>query len=203
MIGHTSDEFPIFEGFLKSRNTIIKQFGKRMISKHFQNLGLSKEKQKRMLALYKTNLPEGAIRFKEYDELVTDLGFRIPSLIVADAHCTGTSKTYYYEFNYKAPRIGVAVHVLDLFFIFGTMDTTDVSDAMKLNNSPEEMRLSHLMMDTWASFARAGNPNHSDLPEWREYNPETRSVMILDTIPELVTNHLSHRLEFWKSISLL
>ncbi len=203
LIGHTADEFPIFEGFLKSRNLVIKQLAKRMISKHFLNLGLSKENQIKMLAFYKTNLPEDAIRYKEYDELVTDLGFRIPSMIVADAHCSSKSKTFYYEFNYKAPKIGAAVHVLDLFFIFGTMETTDISEAMKLNNSAEEIRLSHLMMDAWTSCARSGDPNHTDLPEWREYNSETRPVMILDTKPKLVTNHLSHRLEFWKSISLL
>jgi carboxylesterase type B len=131
------------------------------------------------------------------------MGFRLPSILVADAHSSGNAGTYYYEFAYKAPNIGAAVHVSDLFFVFGTLDTSDVTDAMKPGQSETEKSLSESMMGAWVSFARTGNPNHSSLPEWKEYEPERRSMMILNVNSELVSNHLDDKIDLWKSLSLL
>ena len=203
MIGHTSDELPLFEGFVNSMNIIVQNLAKRRISKRIVELGLRKDKLKKALEFYKNELIESYVPNKEYDQLMTDMGFRIPSIIVADAHSTGNAGTYYYEFAYKAPKIGAAIHVLDLFFVFGTLDTMDISDAMELFQSNEEKQLSELMMDAWTSFARGGNPNHPNLPNWSEYESDTRSTMILDIEPKLVSGHLVRRIDFWKSISLL
>ena len=184
-------------------NIIVQNIAKRRISKRIVELGLRKDNLKKALGFYKNELIESYVPNKEYDQLMTDMGFRIPSIIVADAHSTGNAGTYYYEFAYKAPKIGAAIHVLDLFFVFGTLDTMDISDAMELFQSNEEKQLSELMMDAWTSFARGGNPNHPNLPNWSEYESDTRSTMILDIEPKLVSGHLVRRIDFWKSISLL
>lgn len=203
MIGHTSNEFPIFEGFLKSSNFIVRSLAKRMISKRLESLALNKKDLQNILAQYKVNLNESGGSNKEYDQLLTDLGFRLPSIIVADAHSSGSAGTYFYEFAYKAPAIGAACHVLDLFFVFNTLDTTDVSDAMRLSKSAEEKHLSESMMDAWVQFARLGNPNHANLPQWDEYDSESRSMMLLDVEPTLLSKHFEDKIALWKSLSLL
>ena len=43
----------------------------------------------------------------------------------------------------------------------------------------EAKKLSEKVMDSWITFARTGNPSHSGIPEWPNYNTEKRSTMIL------------------------
>ena len=203
IIGHTTDEFPIFRSFVNPQNFIIRSLAKRLISKRLVNMGIKKDELKRVLQIYKEKSANPNIPNIEYDELATDLGFRLPSLLVADAHSNGEAGTFFYEFAYKAPNIGVAMHVLDLFFVFGTLDTSDVTDGMRPSQSEGEKSLSTSMMDAWVNFARTGNPNHPNLPEWREYNKASRAIMILDVEPQLKSNHLEDRIELWKSLSLL
>ena len=203
MIGHTSNELPIFEVFLNSSNIIVKLLAKRMITSRIASMGLKKEKLQTAIKAYRHQAPESSIANSEYDQLLTDMGFRLPSIIVADAHSGASARTYFYEFAYKAPKIGAAVHVLDLFFLFGTLDTTDISDAMRLSLSDDEKRLSQTMMDAWVSFARSGNPNHPNLPQWDEYDSDRRSMMILDVESKLRSNHLDDTIKLWKSLLLL
>jgi len=203
MIGHTSDEVPVFQGFINSKNIVVRYLAKRLISKRLVDFGIRKQDLQKALRLYREQLNESDIPNKEFDQLVTDMGFRLPSIIVADAHCTGKAGTYFYEFAYKAPNLGVAVHVLDLFFVFGTLDTTDISEAMRLSQSSEEKHLSEIIMDTWINFARTGNPNHAKIPNWIQYDSDSRATMILDIEPKLVANHLESRIKIWKSLSLL
>jgi para-nitrobenzyl esterase len=37
------------------------------------------------------------------------------------------------------------------------------------------------MGGAWVTFARTGNPNHSGLPHWPQYDAESRSTMIFDS----------------------
>lgn len=203
IIGHISDELPLFEGFMNSSNFIVRFLAKRMISNRIVSFGLKRSHLQRALAAYREELNESDVPNKEFDKLITDMGFRLPSILVADAHSESKAGTFFYEFAFKAPKLGTPVHVLDLFFIFGTLSTTDVSDAMKLSSSEAEKLLSEKMMYAWTSFARTGNPNHPNLPNWREYDADARSTMILDVDPTLVSNHLDERIHLWNSLGLL
>ena len=203
MIGHASNEVPIFQGFINERNLVVRTLAKRMVTNRLLSFGLKKSDLESVLSWYRNEVAEKHVPNQEYDELITDMGFRLPSIIVADAHSSSGASTYFYEFAYKAPNLGAAVHVLDLFFVFGTLDTTDVSEAMRLTQSEEEKTLSLRMMKTWATFALNGNPNHENLPTWSEYDSSRRSIMKLDVDSKLETGQLDNRIEFWKSLNLL
>ena len=40
-------------------------------------------------------------------------------------------------------------------------------------------KLSEKIMDAWIAFARYGNPNHSNIPEWSVYDIEKRATMMM------------------------
>nr|MDO8109235.1 carboxylesterase family protein [Candidatus Sigynarchaeota archaeon] len=202
VIGHTSSELPIFEGFFNKKNALVRNVVKSIISNRMKTMGLKKENIKKVLADYKNLLYASRIRDLEYDQILMDLGFRIPAIIVADAHCTGNAPTYFYEFAYKAPKLGAAVHVLDMYFIFGTLDTSDGVDVMKPSGTKEEKQLSERMMDAWANFARKGDPSTPNLPRWNPYDRMTKRTMVIDIGSKLVENHLEPRIKIWKSFSL-
>ena len=73
-----------------------------------------------------------------------------------------------YSFNRIPPSprqtIG-AYHAAELPFIFNTHEAI-------LGLSDEDKILTDLMVDYWTNFAKFGNPNGVNLPDWPEYNGE-------------------------------
>ncbi|MFX1536908.1 MAG: carboxylesterase/lipase family protein [Promethearchaeota archaeon] len=201
IIGNTADELPLFGYYLKSSWRLKRFLVKILFNRRFQRLGLKKSAIKEILNAYRKNLEKtGVVPNKEYDIFITDLMFRIPAIKFAEAHSSSNSNTYFYIFTYPAPRIGSAVHVLDLFFVFNTLKTIDIAEDMQLSGSKEEEHLSKTIMDTWASFAQTGNPNHSGLPEWPTYNIQKRSTMILDVSSKVVEAPMDEERKIWEEI---
>jgi carboxylesterase type B len=46
-------------------------------------------------------------------------------------------------------------------------------------NSPQEDKLSDLIIGYWSNFARTGNPNGEGLPKWDPFDAKTRSVFVI------------------------
>lgn len=68
-----------------------------------------------------------------------------------------------------------ACHFLEIPFIFNTIDAPGMGEFT--GGGPEAIALSEKMMDSWIAFARAGSPNHKEIPEWASYNVNTRTTM--------------------------
>ena len=55
------------------------------------------------------------------------------------------------------------------------------SETMRLNTlSPAPGSRKGAMSTTWISFARTGDPNNNNIPNWNPYNTETRHTMIFN-----------------------
>ena len=115
----------------------------------------------------------------------------------------GGAPVYAYEFAWKEPCLGGAwsIHGADLPFMFDKLEVGplyDESDTVKLRaqHDPEGLRykLRDAVMDAWTSFARAGAPASSGLPDWLPYHNADRAVMRLDRTSELVRDPLGARL---------
>jgi para-nitrobenzyl esterase len=89
----------------------------------------------------------------------------------------GKAPSYLYYFNWRSPvHKGQmkAYHTLDIPFALYNIDqAASMTGAMQ-----DRYLLAHQMSAAFAAFARSGNPNHGDLPNWTAFNPRTYPTMI-------------------------
>ena len=92
-----------------------------------------------------------------------------------------------------------ATHALEITFVFGNLDDSLLLPAPKRNEITT--KISEQMMDSWMAFAKTGNPNHDNIPNWPVFNNKDRPTMILgkDTHPE--NDPLGAERRFWDEIS--
>jgi para-nitrobenzyl esterase len=132
--------------------------------------------------------PDGARKYRAtgagpddlYDQVHSDLLFRMPSLRLAEAH---TGRTHVYELTWPAPGMGGALgacHGLDVPLVFGNL--TSGQPAVLLGDDVTEAEVvSAQMRKAWTAFATTGDPG------WPAYDPEQRLTRIFDTEPTVGT----------------
>ncbi|XP_068938553.1 liver carboxylesterase 1-like isoform X1 [Petaurus breviceps papuanus] len=103
-------------------------------------------------------------------EMLGDLTFWIPTVMLGRLHRDSGAPTYLYEFqhrssvwgNLKSARVK-ADHGDDIFSVFG-------SPFLRDGSPKEEKKVSRMVMKYWANFARNGNPNGEGLLKWPRYD---------------------------------
>jgi para-nitrobenzyl esterase len=91
----------------------------------------------------------------------------------------GKTPAYLYYFTWRSPvHLGQmkSYHTLDIPFVFANVDVA-ASMTGSMNN---RYALEHRMSAAWAAFARSGNPNHKDLPQWPAFSGSTYPTMVLN-----------------------
>ncbi|MCK4285560.1 MAG: carboxylesterase family protein, partial [Candidatus Lokiarchaeota archaeon] len=66
-------------------------------------------------------------------------------------------------------------------------------------SNKETESLSAKMMDSWISFARNGNPNHEEIPEWAQYRKD-RATMIFGKKVKAKNDPYSKERSIWDDI---
>lgn len=109
--------------------------------------------------------------------VATDQSMRIPSLIMADRKVAQhAAPVYVYLFEWETPVLGGRLkspHALEIPFVFDTVQTSALT-----GDSPARFALAERMSRAWIAFARTGNPNCGELPNWPAYSVERRPTMI-------------------------
>jgi para-nitrobenzyl esterase len=98
----------------------------------------------------------------------------------------GTS-AYLYWFTWKTPVLDGrprSIHCCDLPFCF---DNTDRSENLT-GGGPGPRALAANVSEAWIHFARSGNPNHGDIPNWPAFSAESCPTMIFDTQCKMQNN---------------
>ncbi|MFW9879145.1 MAG: carboxylesterase/lipase family protein, partial [Candidatus Thorarchaeota archaeon] len=114
-----------------------------------------------------------------FNAIFTDTFFRVPSIRLAEMQSKIQPETYMYMFTYPSPiRSGSlgSVHAIEIPFVFGTLNMPRPLEIFPASNKETE-KLSAKMMDSWISFARSGNPNHKEIPNWSQYRKERATMM--------------------------
>jgi len=91
----------------------------------------------------------------------------------------GKAPAYLYYFTWRSPvHLGQmkSYHTLDIPFVFANVDVA-ASMTGSMNN---RYALEHRMSAAWAAFARTGNPNHKDLPQWPAFSASSYPTMVLN-----------------------
>ncbi|XP_058010809.1 fatty acyl-CoA hydrolase precursor, medium chain-like isoform X2 [Ahaetulla prasina] len=119
---------------------------------------------------------EDPIEFRsQFQKMMEDAIFVIPSLQTARNHRDSAAPVYFYEFQHRPtafkdtkPDFVKADHGDELGFVFGGPFLR--SNSIKLSEATEdEKQLSRTIMKYWSNFARNGNPNGEGLVEWPSY----------------------------------
>jgi para-nitrobenzyl esterase len=99
----------------------------------------------------------------------------------------GRAPAYLYWFTWQTPILSgrpAAFHCAEIAFVF---DNTDRCETMT-GGGAEPRALAGKMCDAWIQFARTGNPNHPQLPNWPAFSAETIATMIFDNPPRVEMN---------------
>lgn len=102
---------------------------------------------------------------------------------------TGKSKAFYYYFSHLQPgpssfqKLGV-YHSSEIAYAYGNLDK------LNLPYTDADKKLSNIMSTYWINFARTGDPNGNNLPNWIPYDEKTDETMMLgDVIGSVPTPH--------------
>ena len=69
-----------------------------------------------------------------------------------------------------------AHHALDVPLVFNNIE----SQRSMVGEGPGPQKMADIMSSAWIAFARTGNPNTEELPQWPEYTIENRATMVFD-----------------------
>lgn len=122
-------------------------------------------------------------------ERIADTAPRDAAILQAQRKAAlNAAPAYLYQFAWRTPafdgRPG-AFHGSDVPFVF---DNTDRCASMT-GGTAEARTLAARMSAAWIQFARTGNPNHPELPDWPAFTPDRVPTMVFDNTCEVKNNH--------------
>ena len=137
-----------------------------------------------LITLFKKQSP-GASPSEIFFKITTARGYWRDSLLQTERKARqGGAPVWSYRLMWRTPIEGgrrITPHSLDLPFMFD-----NVSKAAQMVGPPtdETAAMANTMSETWLAFARTGNPNNPAIPDWKPYDLDKRTVMLLDVIPK-------------------
>ncbi len=172
------------------------------------NIGEDDPVVDRIYSLYAGEIgspPFDTLRYA-WEQFNTDYFFRVPVRQYLDAQSQHQPNVYSYLFSWKnpelSPKLG-ATHGLEIAFVFGSFTGIDGVNTLKLfpRKTEQSARLSSQMMDAWINFARDGNPNHQNIPEWPKYDAEQRPMIVFDNEIQIKTGMYQERNALWEELA--
>lgn len=125
----------------------------------------------------------GLRRKARFLSIATDVGFRMPSVWLAEGH-SGVAPVYLYRFDYSTPLLKLllvnAAHATELPYIWGNLGAPK-DPTLKLGGAKTAKAVSKRVRTRWVNFATHGKPAGPDgEPDWTPYQEADRACLIID-----------------------
>jgi para-nitrobenzyl esterase len=128
--------------------------------------------------------------------IATDVGFRMPSLWLAEGH-SAVAPVYLYRFDYSTPLLKLllvrAAHATELPYVWGNLGGPK-DPTLKLGGAKTAKAISRRVRTRWINFASQGKPQGPPgEPEWTPYQQTDRACLIIarrDTIVHDLDAHI-------------
>ncbi len=207
MVGWNEDEFIFFALFGGDRS-IFNLTKEQLFQKLHDEFG---DYADEILAVYSQTNPN-ATPTQLYIAIRSILFMGLGSIQIAEKKAEQKgAPVYLYNFGYKSemkmPGIDYefgAMHALDIMFKFDNVapmkdKSGNVTTGMA-GNRKERFEAAGNMAGLWTSFARTGVPKVDGVPEWEDYNMDTKSTMRIDTKCEIIHHRFQREIEMWRNI---
>ncbi|NOU61767.1 carboxylesterase/lipase family protein [Marinifilum caeruleilacunae] len=127
-------------------------------------------------------------------QTINDIWFAQPTRWMARYMSKKNKNTYLYHFAHPSMRwpAGGSAHAAELVFVFRSLDPQKQTEAYK--------KLSTAMITYWTQFAKTGNPNSKDLPNWPRYTERSDRNIRLDIEITVESHYLKKNLDELDSI---
>jgi len=113
----------------------------------------------------------------------TDVGFRMPSLWLAEGH-SGVAPVYLYRFDYSTPLLKLllvrAAHATELPYVWGNLGGPH-DPTLKLGGAKTAKAVSARVRSRWINFATQGKPmGPAGEPDWPPYQAADRACLVIN-----------------------
>lgn len=150
------------------------------------------EKTEEFLRLFESTYPD----YQPKDLIDTDFTFRPSAIEQAMIKARqGGAPVYTYMFAWESPVLdGIlrSTHCMEIPFVFNNADI----HASMTGGGKDALELAEKMSQAWINFARTGDPNTEDLPQWPAYNCSEGAAMIFNDDCEVRYNHDKELINF-------
>ncbi|MDQ1124693.1 carboxylesterase/lipase family protein [Microbacterium trichothecenolyticum] len=118
-----------------------------------------------------------------------DIGFRLPTLWVAEGH-RAIAPVHLYRFDHSTPflrlvRLG-ATHGSELIYLWGNLHAGPKDLTFRLGGRRTAETLSRRMQHRWSAFAHGLQPDAPDGPGWPAYRADVRATLVIDSRDRVV-----------------
>jgi para-nitrobenzyl esterase len=176
MIGWNKDEMTLFNASEPWWGTLSEDEMKKSID----DIAGAPEKGGALLAALREMRPGYSPTYLRSSALTASRMF-VDSLRLAERKAAqNAAPVWVYELVWETP-IGNGIfkspHTLEIPFVFANADKA----AVLVGTGDAPKTLERVMSDAWLAFARTGDPNTEELPEWPRYDATRRATMVFDT----------------------
>jgi para-nitrobenzyl esterase len=200
MAGSNRDEFGMMAKFKpKLRHTRPKKYEKRLEEIY----NLSPEQASELASHYPlTDFDQKPVN--AFVRMSAESSLGCPTYLGLVAASEKEPPAYLYRFDYDDQKYGKymgSFHALEIPFVFGSLEDIFGLKLINEKNIDSAQEMSRIVQSYWVNFAKTGNPNGPDLPEWPEFEKESSMIMILDNNTRAEKTNMYEKCSLWEEAS--
>src|SRR5258708_5356500 len=148
-------------------------------------------------SFYLEEKPDGQTVLERMLALLTFDQFTFPAIELAEAQVKQGAPVWVYRFDWHSPLFGGAAHTLDRIFVWNLVASPMPMVQQMTGDAPERLQLARQMQRAWIAFARHGDPNTPELPNWPSYELEQRATMLFDRASTIQNDPNTEARQIW------